>query len=98
SLAGHGNPASTAGGSGAGLGAGNSATQPNPDRGAGKSIASKSGPANGADTGNDAGSGNQRSTEHISLPRDGQFGAVVVGASLDQKYPEASGILSGRLA
>src|SRR5208337_2085194 len=30
--------------------------------------------------------------------RDGQFGAVVVGASLDQKYPEASGILSGRLA
>lgn len=34
----------------------------------------------------------------ITLPRDGQFGAVVVGASLEAKYPEMSGIWNERVA
>ena len=36
--------------------------------------------------------------EKISLPRDGQFGAVIVGSSLEELYPEASELWSGRLA
>jgi hypothetical protein len=32
------------------------------------------------------------------LPKDGQFGAVVVGATLEERYPEAAQVWSGRLA
>ncbi len=48
----------------------------------------------------DAGSGqnNQPTATQITLPKDGQFGAVVVGESLDQQYPELTTVWSGRLA
>lgn len=36
--------------------------------------------------------------ERIDLPRDGQFGAVVVGSSLEETFPEAAELWSGRLA
>jgi hypothetical protein len=40
----------------------------------------------------------QPTATQITLPKDGQFGAVVVGESLDQQYPELSTVWSGRLA
>ena len=45
-----------------------------------------------------SGHDNQLSAAHISLPKDGQFGAVVVGSSLDEKYPETAPVWSGRLS
>lgn len=45
-----------------------------------------------------SGRGNQPSTAHISLPHDGQFGAVVVGSSMEEKYPETAPLWSGRLS
>jgi len=35
---------------------------------------------------------------HIALPKDGHFGAVVIGQSLEEKFPEASGVWNGRVA
>ena len=53
----------------------------------------------GSDQGSDAGSGfgDQPRAVHIAVAHDGQFGAVVVGDSLGQKYPEASELWSGRI-
>jgi hypothetical protein len=36
--------------------------------------------------------------ERIALPKDGQFSAVIVGSSLQEMYPEAAELWSGRLA
>jgi hypothetical protein len=72
-----------AGGAGTGQGAGYS--------GGGKMI----GPGKGS--GDGSGSGDQFTTTHITLSKEGQFGAVVVGNSLGEKYPEASAIMAGRL-
>jgi hypothetical protein len=35
---------------------------------------------------------------HISLPKDGQFGVVVVGSSIAESYPETAELWSGRMA
>jgi hypothetical protein len=35
---------------------------------------------------------------HITLPKDGKFGVVVVGSSLAEDYPETGHLWSGRLA
>jgi hypothetical protein len=51
----------------------------------------------GRQTGSD-GAQNQSSTEKISLPKNGRFGAVVVGDSLREAYPETAEIWKGRLA
>ncbi len=51
-------------------------------------------PGDGAGSGADDG----LTTEHFTLPRNGQFGAIVVGASLEERYPELSGIWNDRLA
>lgn len=58
------------------------------------------GDQSGTKAGEGAGSGTDDgfSTEHISLPRNGQFGAIVVGASLEEKFPELSGIWNDRVA
>jgi len=37
------------------------------------------------------------SVTHISLPKDGHFGVVVVGSSLAEQYPEAAAIWGDRL-
>jgi hypothetical protein len=55
-------------------------------------------PVSGATVGSGTGSGNQLSSVHISLPKDGQFGVVVVGASIQDKYPETAELWSGRMA
>jgi hypothetical protein len=52
-----------------------------------------------ADSGpNASGPPNLLSTTHISLPHNGQFGAVVVGSSMQDKYPEIATVWSGRLS
>jgi hypothetical protein len=38
------------------------------------------------------------SATQITLPKDGQFGSVIVGQSLDDQYPELTTVWSGRLA
>jgi len=45
-----------------------------------------------------SGSGSQPSVAHISLPRDGQFGVVVTGSSIEESYPETAELWSGRMA
>jgi hypothetical protein len=45
-----------------------------------------------------SGKDHQPSAAYISLPHDGQFGAVVVGSSLEEKYPETAPLWSGRLS
>jgi hypothetical protein len=37
-------------------------------------------------------------TKHIVRPKEGQFGAVIVGSSIKEKYPEIAEVWSGRLA
>jgi len=41
---------------------------------------------------------NQPTVVHITLPRDGKFGVVVVGSSVAEDYPETVHLWSGRLA
>jgi hypothetical protein len=53
-------------------------------------------PAKGADVNADQNA--QATSTQITLPKDGQFGAVVVGESLDAQYPELSSVWAGRLA
>ena len=53
-----------------------------------------SSPAQGAD----GGQGTLPTATQITLPKDGQFGAVVVGASLVEQYPEMARVWGSRLA
>lgn len=43
-------------------------------------------------------SGDAYAVDRVTLPRNGQFGVVVVGASLPDEYPETLGMWSGRMA
>lgn len=51
-----------------------------------------------AEDGAGSGSGDKDSTQQFTLPKNGQFGAVVVGASLRERYPEIAGVWNDRLA
>jgi hypothetical protein len=44
------------------------------------------------------GTGNQIRSTKITLPKNGQFGSVVVGASLGDQFPEMTRVWAGRLA
>jgi hypothetical protein len=96
----------------AGTGAGDSPTpssgagkSPQPG-GGGKESANGPGPSQGglagaglSDTaGNGTGIGGRQSATKIALPPDGRFGAVVVGTSLEDRFPEMGGVWHGRLA
>jgi hypothetical protein len=48
-------------------------------------------------TGMDTGVINLGPVTHINLPKDGQFGVVVVGSSLAEQYPEIVNVWGGRL-
>ena len=97
SQAGKGNPDSKAGGAGAGAGdKGDKPDAAGKPAAAGKPEGEKAGDSQVADAG--AGTGNQPSAEKITLPKDGQFGAVVIGDSLEDRYPETAGLMGGRLA
>jgi hypothetical protein len=61
-----------------------------------KSSAALSEAASGVVAG--AGSGNQPAADHIVLPKNGQFGVVVVGSSLEEEYPNLLQIWGGRVA
>jgi hypothetical protein len=82
--------------------------RPNPDGGKGNDKAGGEsgepdgvqGNRSGAKAGSGSGSGDDDGppTEQFTLPKNGQFGAVVVGASLEEKFPEMSGIWNDRIA
>ena len=91
SAPGRGNPASTAGGVGKGLDAPVAAIVPTP-------AASGSRPGAGQGDQAGAGAGDRPTANRITLPKAGQFGSVVVGSSLEEKFPEVSGVWSGRMA
>jgi len=82
---------------GSGIGAGQDAGEPG-------ALNANAGNLNGTNRGSGrnglsgSGSGDQPATDLITLPQDGQFGAVVVGATLEEKYPEAARVWSGRMA
>ncbi len=89
--------AAGAGKSGPGQGAGDSKGQPGATGAvAGNGNGGKAGSGQGA--GQDSGWDNRPGVHHLMLPKDGQFGSVVVGASLEDKYPESAGAWGGRLA
>jgi hypothetical protein len=82
-------------------------------KGAGSGTAgegSESGTGNGKGTGHNAGSGSGPSSgpgsgegegesiTRISHPKNGQFGVVVVGSSMDEQYPETAAVWKGRMA
>jgi hypothetical protein len=111
SAPGQGNPNSTAGGAGSGTGA-TPATATTADVAAAKAplvkdpsvskvetrptqAEAKTYPT--ADSPNGRG-GSDPPTSHFALPKDGQFGAVVVGATMQEEYPEVAGMWGGRLA
>lgn len=45
-----------------------------------------------------AGQSDQSAATQITLPKNGQFGAVVIGDSLQDEFPESAGVWNGRLA
>ena len=68
-----------------------------PDSSAANGSLSQSGARDGAASGADAGS-LEGSSQLIALPKDGNFGVVVVGSALEEKYPETAELWSGRVA
>jgi hypothetical protein len=92
-----GSDASSAGGNSqraaAGAGAGGAAEGP----GRGGRNAGTGESADGSGIG-DAGAADAASVTEIRQPIDGQFGAVVVGSSLAERYPETMQLWAGRLA
>jgi hypothetical protein len=92
SQAGHGNPAGAAAGTGAKQGSGSAGGQQNSaGNGAG-------GNAPGSNSGSGQGLVSLPGTTHIARQKTGQFGAVVVGSSLKEQYPEIGNVWSGRMA
>jgi hypothetical protein len=80
---------------GSSLGHGGAANGNPSASGAAKGAGANSGadpPASGV------GAGNFGSVAKYVLPKDGQFGVVVVGNSLEETYPEAAELWAGRLA
>ena len=41
---------------------------------------------------------NQLSATQITLPKDGRFGAVIIGASIEDQFPEVTDVWKGRMA
>jgi hypothetical protein len=82
-------------GAGAGQAAGNQTG--NAVSGAGSTGQGGTSGTSGADASVLSGAG-QRTVVHITLPKDGKFGVVVVGSSLAEDYPETVHLWSGRLA
>jgi hypothetical protein len=54
--------------------------------------------ATGVGTAAVTGAGSFANVDRIVLPKDGQFGVVVVGSSLEEMYPETAELWAGRLA
>jgi len=80
---------------GTGNGAGKGASAGN---GGGQGQGHNAGTGSGPNAGSGSGAGGEGSVTRISLPKNGKFGVVVVGSSMDEQYPETSEIWRGRLA
>jgi len=63
-------------------------------------AAAVNGEASGIEAGSGSGSGtgDQPTGDHITLPKNGRFGVVVVGSSVDEEYPDLMQIWGGRVA
>jgi len=85
-----------AGGGGAGKGATGTANPASQAAATAKPSGSDSAPAHGSDTSD--GQSDQPTATHITLPKGGQFGAVVIGDSLEDEFPEMTQVWGGRLA
>jgi hypothetical protein len=92
---GNGNPASKQNGIGAGQSAGEQGGKAAPGGGPVAQKGGSTAPSQGSDVG--SGLGNEPSVTRITLPKDGQFGVVVVGSSLAEQYPETVEIWKSRL-
>jgi hypothetical protein len=95
------NGAGKAGGTGAEQNTGSTvaapATIPNASAHEGQRNGANSSPsAPGSDAGNDQ--SGQASATPITLPRNGRFGAVVVGNAVEDQFPEMAGVWNGRMA
>jgi hypothetical protein len=108
--AGSGNPASKQGGVGTGQDtarhsdnptagtAATAATAQNGTAAGGNATTAQNGTAAGTSSGTTPGFGlGEPPLVHIHLPKDGQYGVVVVGSSLADKYPETVDMWGGRL-
>ena len=95
---GSGSTAGKANGTGAGQNAGDKGEKTTSAGSNGKQSAAKAAPAQNADTGSGTGTGSHPEYAVIKLPKDGEFGAVVVGSSLEDKYPETAELWSGNMA
>ncbi len=86
-------------GSGAGHGAGNAG-----DNADGFTVqyGSNTGPKDGFTvdngTASDASGGTSAAVEHLTKPKDGHYGMVVIGASPEEDYPETANLWTGRMA
>jgi hypothetical protein len=100
SQAGQVNPAGKPGEMGAGQGPGDAGESTEPGSSGQGDETAPGQDASGQDASSQTGSGRgkQPSAAHISLPQDGQFGAVVVGSTLEEKYPETAPLWNGRLS
>lgn len=56
------------------------------------------GPSSANGNGPDSLEGSRLSTTALSVSRDGQYGAVIVGNSIQDEYPETAGVWNGRTA
>jgi hypothetical protein len=66
--------------------------------GGGKGTGHNTGLGSGSSDGHGSGEGDGGAVTRISVPKNGTFGVVVVGSSLDEQYPETSSVWKGRLA
>lgn len=72
---------------------------PEQDGSSGKAAtAAKSKGSGAADAARQNGALGAAETDHLTFPKDGRFGVVVVGSSLEDEYPELLRIWGGRMA
>lgn len=67
------------------------------DDGSGGAPESASNAGITVDTGGGSPASGEIGTQHITMPKGGQYGMVVVGASPEEDYPETADLWSGRL-
>ena len=87
-----------AGGSEKGAGSGNAGAGLQAGTGSGKGAGQNAGAGSGTSNGHGSGDGDNGTVTRISVPKNGQYGVVVVGSSLDEQYPETADVWKGRLA
>jgi hypothetical protein len=86
------------GGSQKGPGTGTTGNGSQAGTGTGKGNGHNEGAGSGPSNGNGSGDGDNGAVTRITLAKNGTFGVVVVGSSLDEQYPETSAVWKGRLA